>query len=269
MILAVDIGNSDAVFAAVDENLVIRRRIRVPAASIMNESDVDAALAGLGVKRFDGAIVSSVVPHVTPFVRKAAAIYCAGRIIEVSHAISTGITFDVEHPEKLGSDRIVNAAYGYHCHGGPLVVIDFGTATTFSVVSAGGAFMGGAIMPGLKTSADALFGKAAQLDAIDFNGTVPPIGVNTEECLRIGILEGHAGAVARILARIQGRAGSEATVVATGGLSGVMAKRLPEITFLNPDLTIEGLAWLYGMNSPATSTFASATNRLKRAQSPG
>lgn len=248
MILAVDAGNSDAVFAAVDDNLLIRRRIRVPTASIMNESDVDAAFAGLGDKCFDGVIVSSVVPRVTPLIRKAAAIYCAGQIIEVSHTINTGITFDIEHPDKLGSDRIVNAAYGYHCHGGPLVVIDFGTATTFSAVSADGAFLGGAIMPGLKTSTDALFGRAAQLGEIELDGPVPPIGVNTEECLRIGILEGHAGAVARILARIQGRAGSEATVVATGGLSGVMAKRLPEIMVVNPDLTIKGLAWICGMN---------------------
>jgi len=247
VILAVDAGNSDTVFAAFDDNLSIRRRMRVPTASITNESDAGAALAGLGVKRFGGAIVSSVVPRVTPIIRKAAAIYCAERIVEVSRAINTGITFEIEHPDRLGSDRIVNAAYGYHCHGGPLVVVDFGTATTFSAVSADGAFLGGAIMPGLKTSADALLGGTAQLDAIELNGPVPVVGANTGECLRIGILEGHAGAVARILARIQSRAGN-ATVVATGGLSGVMTKRLPEITFLNPDLTIEGLAWLYGMN---------------------
>ncbi|MBI5141007.1 MAG: type III pantothenate kinase [Nitrospirae bacterium] len=248
MILAVDAGNSDTVFAAIDDSLLIKQKIRVPTASIANEFDVDGALGGLGVKRFNGAVVSSVVPRATPIIRNVAADCCAGRIIEVSHRIRTGIVLDVERPDKLGSDRIVNAAYGYHCHGGPLVVIDFGTATTFSVVSADGAFIGGAIMPGLKTSADALFGKAAQLGAIAFDGSVPEIGINTDECLRIGILEGHTGAVARILARMQGRIDSEATVVATGGLSGVMAKRLPEITFVKPDLTIDGLAWLYRMN---------------------
>ncbi|MDP6449090.1 MAG: type III pantothenate kinase, partial [Dehalococcoidales bacterium] len=159
-----------------------------------------------------------------------------------------GVHIRVDNPKEVGTDRIVNTAAAHHLYGGPIVIVDVGTATTFDTVSREGDFLGTAIAPGIATAAEALFAKASALPRIEL---VPPqhaIGTNTVTSMQSGIVFGYVGLVEGIVARIHEELGEKATVVATGGYAGLIAGETSVIDKVNADLTLVGLRLIHEMN---------------------
>ena len=203
---------------------------------------------GIRMTDVEAIIISSVVPPlVVPFVRMCER-YFHIRPLVVGAGIRTGIRIHYENPRTIGADRIVNVIGAYEQYGGPLIVIDIGTATTFEVVGENGDFLGGVIAPGLGTSAEALFLRAAQLPRIEL---VPPkktICRNTIQGMQAGIIFGYVGQIDEIVRRIKLEMESELKVIATGGFARMVAKESQTIDKVNHFLTLTGLRVLYERN---------------------
>lgn len=244
MILAIDIGNTNMVVGLFDDFSLLRKK-SFRTDCLVDSDTVSKALMGFRSDRVDKAIISSVVPGLTRVVAASVQHTYAITPFKVTRRMNTGLRIKIDKPAELGADRIVNAAYGFHVYGGPLLLIDFGTATTLCAVTARAEYIGGAIMPGIELAADALVRKAARLNRVSLKGPLPVIGKNTADSMRLGIIEGHAGAVLHVAERILISLGSKnASVVATGGLAGIMAERIPIIDTVDPDLTLKGLCYL-------------------------
>ncbi len=202
---------------------------------------------GLQITAVRGVVLSSVVPAVTELLVRACQELFGCVPFVVGPGVRTGMAVHYEPPASLGSDRLVNALAARERWGAPVIVVDFGTATTFSVVDASGAFAGGAIAPGVGASADALADAAARLRHVGLatQGDVPLIGTNTEDSIRSGVLYGHAslvdGLLARMIEELDPQAQATVPVIATGGYAGLLAPRVPRITATAPDLTLDGL----------------------------
>jgi len=166
----------------------------------------------------------------------------------VNSEMNLGIKIKYDLPSQLGSDRICNSVEAYHRYGGPCVVVDFGTATNFAVISKEGDFLGGLICPGIMVSADALVERAAMLHKVEYVMPEKVIGTNTKEGIQSGVIRGYVGQVDYILQQIEKELGAKPTVVATGGMSGMIASETRRIDIVNPTLTLEGLARIYEMN---------------------
>ncbi len=249
MILAIDIGNTNMVVGLFNGFSLLRKK-SLQTDFLVDSDTVSKALAGFCSGRIDGAIISSVVPGLTRVVAASVQHTYVITPLKVTRRMSTGLRIKIDKPAELGADRIVNAAYGFHVYGGPLLLIDFGTATTLCAVTARAEYIGGAIMPGIELAADALARKAARLKRVSLKGSLPVIGKNTADSMKLGIIEGHAGAVLHIAQRILTCLGSKkSSVVATGGLAADMAERIPIIDTVDPDLTLKGLCYLYGLNA--------------------
>jgi type III pantothenate kinase len=160
---------------------------------------------------------------------------------------------DLEIPEQIGADRLVNAAYAKHRYGSPVVVVDFGTATSFDVVSRSGRFIGGAIAPGLELSASALSARAAQLPEFKLAAPKRAIGRNTLEALESGAIFCHAGGVDRLVSQIQSELEERPLVIATGGLLSHIKAYAASLDVVAPDLTLQGVRWITERNSPTNS----------------
>jgi type III pantothenate kinase len=166
----------------------------------------------------------------------------------IGPGVKTGVRIRLDNPKEAGADRIVHAAAAHHLYGGPIIVVDMGTATTFDTVSKEGDHLGGAIAPGIATSAEALFARAAQLYRIQL---IPPkhaIGTSTVTALQSGIIFGYVGLVEGIVNRIQSELSEKAKVIATGGNVDLIVKETRIIDVVNPDLVLEGLRLIYEMN---------------------
>ncbi len=244
MILTIDIGNTNMVVGLFD-GLTLLRKKSFRTDNLFDKGSVLKSLKGFRSGCVDGAIISSVVPALTRVVADAVSKIYGITPLKVTRRMSTGLRIKIDKPSELGADRIVNAAYGFHVYGGPLLLIDFGTATTLCAVTACAEYIGGAILPGIELAADALARKAARLKRISVEGPLPGIGKNTADSMRLGIIEGHAGAVLHLAQMILPHLGrKKAYVVATGGLAGVMAERISIIDIVDPDLTLKGLCYL-------------------------
>ncbi|MFQ5579802.1 MAG: type III pantothenate kinase [Nitrospiria bacterium] len=252
-LLALDIGNTNIVCGLFKgQKLLGEQRLETSPhrncdayATLLNDF-----LASLGMTFGDinDVIFSNVVPKLSPVFVALSEKYTSSKALVVSHLIKTGLKIECRHPEEVGADRIVNAAAAYHLYGGPLVIVDFGTATTFCVVSREGCYEGGAIAPGLSLSMEALFSNTAKLPRVELKKTTHVIGKETVASMQSGIIFGHIGLVNEILNRIQGEIGGEIRVIATGGLAGLIAADCPLISELRPTLTLEGLMIIYKMN---------------------
>ena len=163
--------------------------------------------------------------------------------------MNLGLNIRYDYPDKLGSDRICNAVAAYNTYGGPLVVVDFGTATSFSVISKEGDFLGGLICPGLMVSANALIENAAQLRKVEFHRPEKVIATNTEDGMRSGLIRGYVGQVDYILQQIENELGYKVRTIATGGMSNMITVGTDRVYTITPTLTLEGLAMIYAMNS--------------------
>lgn len=195
----------------------------------------------------EGAALSSVVPDVTPVVKKALKKIGINPIV-LTYKIKTGLQFLSVDVKSLGADRIANAVAARNIYGGNIVVVDFGTATTFCTITEDGAYRGGAIMPGLGLAAESLAEKTAKLPAVKLKMPDRVLGHNTEENVCAGVILGHAGAVDRIISEIKGEINKDVTVVATGGFVNLI-KPLITVNYINPYLTLQGLRFIYEFNS--------------------
>jgi type III pantothenate kinase len=168
----------------------------------------------------------------------------------VGPGIRTGMPVRYDNPHEVGADRIVNALAAYELLGGPVIAVDFGTATTFDCVSENGEYLGGAIFPGMHTSMEALFDRASMLHRVEIARPRSVIGKTTTAALQSGLLYGYAGVVDSMVARIRTELGEDARVVATGGLAGRVANESHVIEKVEPFLTLEGLRIIFEKNRP-------------------
>jgi len=203
---------------------------------------------GMAPSQVTHIIISSVVPPVEGTLRQVCEKYFKVHPLFVEPGIKTGMPVLVDNPAELGADRLVNAIAAFERYGGPCIVVDFGTATTFDVISAKGEYLGGAIAPGLGISADALFSRAARLGRVDIKRPAKVIGTNTVTHIQSGLYYGYIGLVDGILARMIEELGATAKVVATGGLASQIAPDSKYIAEIDDMLTLDGLLILFERN---------------------
>lgn len=250
MLLVIDTGNTTTAAGIYDgEELIAHWRL----SSILRTYDelgvyLLELLSTKGIKPSDihGAAFASVVPSLDFPMTEAIRQYFGVNPLQVNASVDTGMNILCRNPREVGADRIVNAVAGREKYGKPLIVADYGTAITFDVVSPDGAYMGGAIAPGLNSGISALFSKAAKLPQVALNIPESVIGRNTEEAIQAGIIFGNAGLTDRIIDMIRAEPGLKgAKVIATGGHAGFMAKVSDRIDVVDKWLTLEGLKMIY------------------------
>ncbi len=256
MLIAIDVGNTQTVIGIYAAD-VLKRHWRISTYPRKTSDEWAVTLSELitinsgTLKELDAAVISSVVPEVTQALEAMCAKTLNIKPLIVAPGIETGISIMTEDPTAVGADRIANATATYAEYGGPAVVVDFGTATTFDVISADGEYLGGAIVPGLEISLDALFARAARLSEIDIEFPERVIGKNTVESLRSGIVYGYAGQIDAMVDRIAeelGAGGKGLKVIATGGLADKVLQACRTVTVHDPTLTLKGLKLIWDKN---------------------
>ena len=253
MLFAVDVGNTQTVLGLFEgERLAAHWRTSTHASLTGDELRATVtgllALDNLSWNDISGVILASVVPRVTSAWEEAVGASCSCEPLIVGPGLKTGMPIRYDNPHEVGADRIVNGVAAFRRLGGPVVVVDFGTATTIDVISHDGAYLGGAIAPGVETSADALFSKAARLSKVDLEAPAKVIGSNTRESVQAGLILGEAVMVDGLVRRVWEELGAETPVVATGGLAERMAPLCETVGSADPDLTLEGLRIIFEMN---------------------
>ena len=261
MLLAMDIGNTQTVigmFGPTDggsgsSELLQHWRISTDAERTADEMALLLAqlldLQGFEIDRtVTGIAVASVVPRLRAALREMTEKWFRVTTVIVEPGIRTGMPILYDNPKEVGADRIVNTLAAHHLFGGPTIVVDFGTATTFEAVSARGEYLGGAIIPGIEISLDALFGRAAALTRVELVEPRNVIGKNTVESIQAGTVFGFAAQVDGLCRRFEAELGP-CTVVATGGLAGLIAPLTDSIDHHEPWLTLHGLRIIYDRNT--------------------
>ncbi len=254
MILAVDVGNTHTVLGLFDEG-GLHGHWRVSSNPALTADELRVKLAALlasdghTLGEVDHVIVSSVVPRLTGAYEEIAESVTGSSPMVVGPGLKTGMLIRYDNPHEVGADRIVNGLAAYEEFGGPVVVVDFGTATTIDVIDAEGAYLGGAIAPGVETSAEALFAKAARLSKVDLEAPPKVIGTNTRASVQAGLVLGEAVMIDGLVRRVWDELGTETPVVATGGLAPSMARLCETISAVDPDLTLKGLMAVYRTNA--------------------
>jgi len=253
MLLAVDIGNTDTTLGVFD-NEELRATWHM-ATSIHRRADEYAAILldllrhkGLGTSDIKKVALCSVVPPLIATFDELCQRYFNLSPLVVGAGVKTGVRIRMDNPREVGADRIVNAAAAHHLYGGPVIITDLGTATTFDTVSKEGDYLGGVIAPGIDTAAEALFMRAAMLPRVELARPEHAIGTNTASAMQSGLIFGYVGLVEGIVARIQRELKEKAKVVATGGYAELIAKETDAIDIVNPDITLIGLRLIYLMN---------------------
>ena len=214
MLLVFDVGNTNMVLGVYkDKELICNFRIGTDKSKTSDEYGVIIRqlfdYEGISLKNIEDVIISSVVPEVMHSLENFSFKYCAKEPIIVGPGVKTGINIKYENPQQVGADRIVNAVAGYEKYGGPLILIDFGTATTFCAVSQKGEYLGGAISPGIKISSEALFQRASKLHKVEIAKPKGAIGKNTTWAMQSGIVFGYAGLVDNIVSMMKEELGSD------------------------------------------------------------
>ncbi len=251
MLFVIDVGNTNIAMGFYDgDTLVSSYRM----ATEKNRSSDEIGLfflqifqnAGIEINRIDGVAISSVVPQIMHALENAVRKYVKVTPFVVTSQLPLGMKILLDNPAELGADRLVNAIAAYRTYGGPTIIIDFGTATTFCVVNAEGNYLGGAIYPGLKVSMDALVEKTSKLPKVEIVKPEHVIGSNTVKSMQSGIVYGYAGMVDYIVSKMKDELGApKANVIATGGLSTLIAGEARSITHTSRNLTLIGLKMIY------------------------
>src|SRR5262245_60536512 len=251
MLLVVDIGNTNIVWGVYhDRTLAAHWRLATDVKKTSDEYGILFAsllttATGDFPHRLSGAIISSVVPALTGTFETMIEQYFHQHPAIVTSDMDTGLTLRYANPKEIGSDRLVNAAAAYHKYRHDLIVVDFGTATTFCAITAEGHYLGGVIAPGLGISAEALFTRAAKLAKVELIRPKTVIGTDTAGSIQSGLIFGYAGLVDTVVRRMEQELGRSAYVIGTGGLSSILAAETSSIQKLEPFLTLEGLELLY------------------------
>lgn len=254
MLLVIDVGNSNIVLGVYERKKLLAHW-RLGTDRERTSDEFGAYFMGffnhenLRVENIEGVMIASVVPTVMYSLEHAVRKYFKREPLIVGPGIKTGINIKYENPREVGADRIVDAVAAHELYGGPLIVVDFGTATTFSAVSSKGEFLGGVICPGIKISAEALFQKTAKLPRIELSKPETIIGRNTAVSIQAGMIYGYVGQVNYIVGKMKKEMNEDnIRVIATGGLARLIAAESDVIDEINAMLTLEGLRIVYEKN---------------------
>ncbi|GGE84793.1 type III pantothenate kinase [Priestia taiwanensis] len=253
MIFVFDVGNTNTVLG-VFENDELKHHWRIETNRNKTEDEygmmIKALLAHEDISFMDiqGVIISSVVPPIMVTFERMCKKYFKQKPLVVGPGIKTGLNIKYENPREVGADRIVNAVAGIQEYGSPLIIVDFGTATTYCYIDESKNYMGGAIAPGIGISTEALYTRASKLPRIEIARPTDIIGKNTVSAMQAGILFGYVGQVDGIVARMKKQANVEPKVIATGGLASLIANESEAIDVVDPFLTLKGLYLLYVRN---------------------
>ncbi len=257
MLLTIDVGNTQTVIGLFDDRPVseaLRAHWRISTDERRTADELALILKELlesgGFKMADvGAVaLCSVVPKVTASLRSMSSKYLGSEPLVLAPGVKSGMPVLYDNPKEVGADRIANGVAAYEEYGGPAIVIDFGTATTFDAISKNGEYLGGAIAPGIEVAARALFDAAAGLRRVELLAPRQAIGRNTTESLQSGIIFGVAGQVDSMVERVRGELGGDAVTIATGGLAPLVISHCKSIQHHDSFLTLKGLLVIYRRN---------------------
>ncbi len=253
MLLAIDIGNTN-----IDVGLFKGEELFANwdlATDVYKTSDEYAVILlsllrqkGLSTKDIDQSVICSVSPPLVPIFRDLCQRYLAVNPLLVEAGVKTGVSILMDNPREVGPDRIVNAVGGHQLYGGPLIVIDLGTATTFDVVSEKGDYLGGAISPGIKVATESLFQRTAKLPRVELIRPKHVIGRDTITAMQSGFIFGYVGLIEGLVSRIQKELGTKTRVIATGGYAELLAQETNVIEIVDPYLTLIGLRVIHERN---------------------
>lgn len=253
MLLVFDIGNTQTVVGVFfKDKLIANWRLATDRQKTVDEYGILLkslfADQEIDSKRMKEAIISSVVPPVTGLFEKTVQKYFGVDVLVVGPGIKTGLSIKYENPREVGADRVVNAVAALHIYGPPLIIVDFGTATTFCAIAPNGDYLGGAIAPGLSIASEALFQRTAKLPRVELVKPKTVIGKNTISSMQSGLIYGYIGLVESLITRIMAEINCKAKVIATGGLAEMISNETRMIDSVNPNLTLEGLRVIYELN---------------------
>jgi type III pantothenate kinase len=274
MLLVLDVGNTNTVLGVFEAApggdgtqygpLIAHWRVSTTKSQTVDEYGVLFrnlfAMNGLEVSSVQGIVISSVVPPLDSTLREVCEQYFQSRPLFIEPGVKTGMPVHYDNPAEVGADRIVNSVAAFEKFGGPCIIVDFGTATTFDVVSKKGEYLGGVITPGIGISADALFARTARLPRVDVRKPPRVLATNTVNSVQSGLYYGYLGLIDGILERLIAELGEQPTVVATGGLASLMGSGSKYIGEIDDLLTLAGLRIIYERNQNAGKRRDANTN---------
>lgn len=253
MVLAIDVGNTNIVLGGIDgDRLVFSARLASDRGKTEDQYALDIqgllAMHGIRAGEIEGGIISSVVPYLQTIIPRAVRILTGVEILVVGPGMKTGLNIRMDDPGTVGSDLIVSAVAARAKYPAPIAIVDMGTATTVSVIDAGGNYIGGLIVPGLWVSVNALSARAAQLPYIDLTGPTKLLGTNTVDCMRSGAVIASAAMLDGLIDRVEQELGSPVSAILTGGVSPLVEPYCRRKFHLEPDILVAGLKILYEKN---------------------